>query len=118
MSHVIRPPREGALKRIGSNLRPADQKPQRNLRNIIRYSDQEKPRNDYPKRIISPTSPGACCTDENREVVGNVREVDGFKYCYKVCKSCGHAVRFFYPAVENNDDAVREYRAWKRYMAQ
>jgi hypothetical protein len=106
------------LKRIGSNLRPADQKPQRNLRNIIRYSDSEKPRNDYPKRIISPTKPGACCNENNRTVVGNVREVDGFKYCYKVCTKCGHAVRFFYPAVENNDEAVREYRAWKRYMTQ
>ena len=31
------------MKRIGSNLRPADQKPHRNLRSIIRYSTSEKP---------------------------------------------------------------------------
>ena len=44
--------------------------------------------------------------------------MDGFKFCYKICIECGHAVRFFYPAIETNDKAVREYRAWKKYMAQ
>ncbi len=106
------------MTRIGSNLRPAGQNPQRNFRNIIRYTDEEPPRNDYPKRIISPPLPKACCTDENRVLVGNVREVDGFKFCYKICRECGHAVRFFYPAVKTNDKAVREYRAWKKYMVQ
>jgi hypothetical protein len=106
------------VKRIGSNLRPAEQKPQRNLRNIIRYTDDQEPKNEYPRRIISPTQASACCTEENREVVGTVREVDGFKYCYKICQECGHAVRYFYPAVKTNDDAVRRYRDWKRYMTQ
>ncbi len=106
------------MRRIGSNLRPAEQKPQRNLRNIIRYTDQEDPRNDYPKRIVSPSKPQTCCSEESRERVGNIREVDGFKFCYKICRDCGHAVRYFYPAVASNDKAVREYRAWKRYMAQ
>ena len=106
------------MKRIGSNLRPAEQKPHRNLRNIIRYTDNEKPKNDYPKHITSPTLPKECCRDENRDVVGTVREVDGFKFCYKICRECGHAVRYFYPAVQTNDKAVRQYRAWKRYMTQ
>ncbi len=106
------------MKRIGSNLRPAEQKPQRRLRNIIRYSDEQKPLNDYPKRIVSPTRAGPCCNDENREVVGTIREVDGFKYCYKICQECGHAVRYFYPAVKTNDEAVRKYRDWKKYMTQ
>ena len=106
------------MKRIGSNLRPADKNPQRNLRNIIRYTDEEPPRNDWPRRIVSPPLPKPCCRDENRDLVGNVREIDGFKFCYKICRECGHAVRFFYPAVETNDKAVREYRAWKRYMVQ
>ena len=56
--------------------------------------------------------------EANRDLVGQIKEVDGFKFCYKICRECGHAVRYFYPAVENNDAAVREYRAWKRYMAQ
>ena len=106
------------MKRIGSNLRPAEQKPQRKLRNIIRYSDDQEPRNDYPKRIVSPMRPSSCCNDENREIIGKVSEVDGFKYCYKICQECGHAVRYFYPAVKTNDDAVRKYRDWKKYMTQ
>ncbi len=106
------------MKRIGSNLRPADQKPVRKIRNIIRYADDQKPKNDYPKRIISPAEPSDCCVEANRDVIGHIREVDGFKYCYKICRECGHAVRYFYPAVKTNDNAVREYRAWKRYMTQ
>jgi hypothetical protein len=106
------------VKRIGSNLRPAEPKPGRNLRNIIKYTDEEGPRNEYPKRIVSPTVPRICCTDENRETVGNTRVIEGFKFCYKICRTCGHAVRYFYPAVKTNDDAVRQYRAWKRYMVQ
>jgi hypothetical protein len=106
------------LKRIGTNLRPADQKPQRNLRSIIVYTDAEPPANHYPRKIVSPVSPKPCCTDANRELVGNIKEVDGFKFCYRICTICGHAVRYFYPAVRTNDQAVREYRAWKRYMTQ
>jgi hypothetical protein len=75
------------LRRIGSNIRKqnAEAKANRTPRNIIRYSTAEKPRNDYPRKIVSPPHPSGCCTDENRTAVGNVREVDGFKYCYKIC---------------------------------
>jgi len=108
------------LRRIGSNIRKqtSDVRSNRPTRNIIRYTDEEKPRNDYPKRIISPTQPSSCCSDENRINVGNVREVDGFKFCYKICTRCGYALRFFYPAVESTSDAVKDYRRWKRYMTQ
>jgi len=88
------------------------------VRNIIRYSDEEEPRNEYPKKIVSPSTPSNCCTDENRTVVGQVREVDGFKFCYKICETCGHAVRYFYPAVEGTSAAVKTYRQWKKYMVQ
>ncbi len=108
------------MRRIGSNIRKqsADAKSNRPIRNIIRYTDDEKPRNDYPKRIISPTSPGKCCSDETRVNVGTIREVDGFKFCYRVCEKCGYALRFFYPAVESTSEAVKDYRRWKRYMTQ
>ncbi len=108
------------MRRIGSNIRKqnSDAKASRVTRNIIRYVDDEKPRNDYPKRIISPSKPSRCCTDDNRVVVGTTREVDGFKFCYKVCEKCGHAVRFYYPAAGSTSEAVKEYRQWKRYLAQ
>jgi len=108
------------LRRIGSNIRRqnAEAKSNRIIKNIIRYTDDEKPKNDYPRRIISPTRRSACCTGENRVSVGSVREVDGFKFVYRICESCGHAVRYYYPAVEGTSDEVKSYRQWKRYMAQ
>lgn len=108
------------MRRIGSNIRKqsAEAKVNRTPRNIIRYSTSEKPRNEYPRRIVSPPNPGRCCVDENRVIVGTVREVDGFKYCYKICEVCGHAVRFFFPAVVGTSEAVKNYRQWKRYMVQ
>ena len=95
-----------------------DAKSNRIVRNIIRYTNDEAPRNDYPKRIISPVRPSTCCRDENRETVGSMREIDGFKFCYKICGECGHAVKFYFPAAEPTNAAVKEYRQWKRYMVQ
>jgi len=108
------------LRRIGSNIRKQNSEAKQNriVKNIIRYSDDEKPKNDYPKRITSPSQASSCCTDENRTTVGNVREVDGFKFCYKICDTCGHAVRYYYPAVESTSTAVKSYRSWKKYMVQ
>ena len=108
------------MRRIGSNIRKqnSEAKTDRIIRNIIRYTDREKPRNDYPKKIVSPPNPSDCCLDENREMVGNVKEIDGFKFCYKICSECGHAVKFYYPAAGSTSTAVKEYRQWKRYMAQ
>jgi len=108
------------LRRIGSNIRKqsSDAKANRVVKNIIRYTDDERPRNDYPRRIVSPARNSTCCSDENREIVGSMREIDGFKFCYKICRKCGHAVKFYFPAVETTNEAVREYRQWKRYMVQ
>jgi len=108
------------LRRIGSNIRKqnSDAKSDRIVKNIIRYTDDEKPKNEYPKKIVSPTEPSKCCNDENREIVGSMREIDGFKFCYKICQECGHAVKFYFPAVDSTSSAVKEYRQWKRYMVQ
>ena len=108
------------MRRIGSNIRKqnADAQANRIVRNIIRYTDAEKPRNDYPKKIVSPSTPSTCCTEANRTTVGSVRELEGFKFVYKICDSCGHAVRFYYPAVEGTSAAVKNYRQWKKYMVQ
>lgn len=108
------------MRRIGSNIRKqnTDAKAKRVMRNIIRYSTEEAPRNEYPKRIVSPPKPSRCCSDENRLMVGSMREVEGFKFCYKICTVCGHAVKFYFPAVDSTSDAVKEYRQWKRYMVQ
>ena len=108
------------MRRIGSNIRKktSEERSHRLTKNIIQYSADEKPRNDYPKKIVSPPRPSPCCTDENRETVGNVREVEGFKFCYKVCQKCGHAVKYFFPAIESTSKAIKEYRSRQRYMVQ
>ena len=108
------------LRRIGSNIRKqnSEAKANRVTRNIIRYVEGEKPRNDYPRRIVSPPRPSKCCSDENREMIGSTREVEGFKFCYKICTKCGHAVKFYFPATDTTSAAVKEYRQWKRYMVQ
>ena len=35
-----------------------------------------------------------------------------------VCDACGHAVRYFSPAVEGTSDEIKTYRKWKTYMVQ
>ena len=108
------------MRRIGSNIRKkhSEERSHRLTKNIIMYSTEEPARNDYPKKIISPPTPSSCCTDENRMTVGNIREVEGFKFCYKICDECGHAVKYFFPAIESTSQAVKEYRSWKRYLVQ
>ena len=108
------------MRRIGSNIRKqnAKDKAHRITRNIIRYTSNEKPRNDYPKRIVSPPTASPCCSDNNREVVGQIKEIEGFKFQYRICKKCGHAVKYYFPAIESTSKAVKEYRSWKRYMVQ
>jgi len=108
------------LRRIGSNIRKqnSNAKANRITKNIIQYADDQKPKNDYPKKIISPSRPSSCCNDGNRSTVGQTREVEGFKFCYKICDTCGHAVKFYFPSVGSTSTAVKEYRQWKRYMVQ
>jgi hypothetical protein len=108
------------LRRIGSNIRKknSEERSHRLTKNIIAYTADEAPSNDYPRRIVSPPAPSACCSDGNRLTVGSMREIDGFKFCYKVCEDCGHAVKYFFPATETTSAAVKEYRSWKKYMVQ
>jgi hypothetical protein len=86
--------------------------------NIIVYTESEAPKNDYPRKIVSPPRPSSCCNEENRISVGSVREVEGFKFCYKVCNECGHAVKYFFPAVESTSQAVKRYRESQKYLVQ
>ena len=108
------------MRRIGSNIRKksSEERSHRLTKNIIEYTDSEAPKNDYPRRIVSPPRPSGCCTDKNRISVGSVREVEGFKFCYKVCQECGHAVKYFFPAIESTSTAVKRYRESQQYLIQ
>lgn len=71
------------MRRIGSNIRKksSEERSHRLTKNIIEYTDKESPKNDYPRRIVSPTRASKCCTEESRINVGSVREVEGFMFC-------------------------------------
>ncbi len=108
------------MRRIGSNIRKknTEERSHRLTQNIIEYSTEAGPENDYPRKIVSPPRPSGCCTDKNRISVGSVREVEGFKFCYKICQECGHAVKYFFPAIETTSQAVAKYRESQKYLVQ
>jgi hypothetical protein len=65
------------------------------MKSIIVYSRELKPRNLYPKRIISPPAPNKCCP-ARMEVIGRPRlDEHGRRFNYKRCKVCGFALRHF-----------------------
>lgn len=108
------------MRRIGSNIRKkhSEERSHRLTKNIIFYTDAEPPKNDYPRKIVSPPLPADCCMNANRISVGSIREVEGFKFCYKICQECGHAVKYFFPATESTSDAVKQYRSRQKYLVQ
>ena len=59
---------------------------------IVTYTDQQPPRNQFPRRIISPTRSGPCCFSA-MEDLGSVRRADRWEYAYRRCRTCGFTVR-------------------------
>jgi hypothetical protein len=59
---------------------------------IVEYTEEERPENLYPLRIISPPRSGPCCFSDIEEV-GDPQEEDHWLYQYKRCKRCGFTVR-------------------------
>ncbi len=64
------------------------------MKTIVTYSSSKRPINDYPKRIISPLTPGICCLT-HMEKIGGLEEEEGLPFAYKRCRSCGFTVRWF-----------------------
>ncbi len=59
---------------------------------IVEYTDQKRPKNHYPERIISPLHSGPCCFTDMQEL-GKPQEEGRWVYQYKRCRKCGFAVR-------------------------
>jgi hypothetical protein len=59
---------------------------------IVEYTDQKRPKNLYPERIVSPVRSGPCCFSDMEEV-GKPQEDNRWVFQYKRCKKCGFAVR-------------------------
>ena len=90
------------------------EKPRAVVKSIIHYTTKEKPRNDYPTRIVSPVSPSECCTPENRVRVGEVKDVEGLRFFYRMCRVCGHTVKFFLnPQYQTQSRELKKYLRWR-----
>ncbi len=61
---------------------------------IVTYTDSHPPRNDFPRRIISPTHPGPCCLS-GMQVLGTACREERWEYAYRRCRTCGFTVRAF-----------------------
>ncbi|HSB69197.1 MAG TPA: hypothetical protein VLT62_07695 [Candidatus Methylomirabilis sp.] len=65
------------------------------MQNIIEYRDDRAPANEYPRRIVSPTTPSPCCV-ERMERIGRSGIDANWRFYYKRCAVCGYTVRCFY----------------------
>jgi len=62
---------------------------------IIEYRNDQAAINDYPRRIVSPTTPSACCM-QRMERIGRPAVDAAWRFYYKRCTVCGYTVRCFY----------------------
>jgi hypothetical protein len=80
------------------------------MESIIEYRDDCKAANDYPRRIVSPTAPSACCMD-HMEQIGRPALDGGWRFFYKRCTTCGYTVRCFYaPSLMAIFEAAKQIR--------
>jgi hypothetical protein len=67
---------------------------------IVQYTDRQRPQNDYPKCIVSPTRARPCCFSDMEEL-GTAHETDRWVYQYKRCRQCGFTVRVILREIPN-----------------
>lgn len=105
------PVTKAALRRLGRMQQGERPK----IKSIIIYTSEQKPKNLYPRKIISPPFPSKCCTNANRMRVGKIYEELSRHYYYKVCKACGHAVKYYFnKETEFDTPRLRKYYEWKK----
>jgi hypothetical protein len=59
---------------------------------IVEYTDQKRPKNLFPERIVSPVRSGPCCFSDMEEI-GEPQEDGRWVFRYKRCRKCGFTVR-------------------------
>jgi hypothetical protein len=59
---------------------------------IVTYTDTAAPRNEFPRRIVSPTRPGPCCFT-GMNTLGGVGREGRYEFAYRRCQTCGFTVR-------------------------
>jgi len=71
---------------------PCKESMEHTIATIVEYTDQKRPKNQYPERIISPVRSGPCCFSDMEEI-GKSQEDSRWVFQYKRCKKCGFTVR-------------------------
>jgi len=80
------------------------------MTNIVEYRNDVPPSNDYPRRIVSPLTPSACCLANMTRVGHNAIDAT-WRFYYKRCSACGYTVRCFYaPSLTAMFEAGRQVR--------
>lgn len=74
---------------MGSASLDAQEQP---IPTIVEYTDQKRPKNAYPARIVSPPRSGPCCFSDMEEV-GKPQQEGRWVFQYRRCRQCGFAVR-------------------------
>lgn len=59
---------------------------------IVEYTDRKPPKNEYPRRIVSPSRSGPCCFTDMEEV-GTAQQEERWVFQYRRCRKCGFTVR-------------------------
>lgn len=59
---------------------------------IVRYRADLPPEDAYPKKIVSPPTPGPCCLLHSQRI-GKEHKEGGWRYVYFRCQDCGYTVR-------------------------
>jgi hypothetical protein len=59
---------------------------------IVEYTDRAVPKNEYPRRIVSPTRSSSCCFSK-MEDLGPIQREGRWEFQYRRCGKCGFTVR-------------------------
>ncbi len=59
---------------------------------IVQYTDRGGAKNQFPKRIISPSRQSACCFSD-MEDIGEAQQEGRWIFRYRCCRTCGFSVR-------------------------
>jgi len=73
---------------------------------IVQYTDEERPQNLYPTRIVSPSRSGPCCFSDMEET-GRPQEEGRWVFQYKRCRKCGFAVRVILREIPDAELALK-----------
>lgn len=77
---------------------------------IVKYDSDTKPRYRYPREIVSPPSPSACCVKGMKRTGRMERDEGGWPYFYKRCHACGYTVREFLGPAELGERVLESIR--------